>query len=358
MARVMLLGSDRNRAGGIRSILRQDGHQVAWVRSAEQWRQAEKRARPELIIAALPSAETVLGASGRPARGFPAPLLFVQQEGDFFRDVHLDDRLVDRIQSPFMSDEFLGRVDALVRARRVIRRTKTGDREIRGHGTRRPGRVLRRLGGRIAALLGTRLPRYEKPLSPYLEVAARIADWSDRRDVFEPGHAERVTTFSSMIAEGLGLPDGETRALLRAAMLHDIGKVALPVEVLRQQSPLRDEQRRLIRTHPDRGATLLRALDKDEQVVEAILYHHEQPDGEGYYGKSPGAIPRSAAILGVAEAYDAMTSTRLRGKLDSGKALGALRERRGQKYDAACVDALVEALGPRTTTIPLSGPSF
>ena len=80
----------------------------------------------------------------------------------------------------------------------------------------------------MAALLGSRIPALSKPLEPYLEVAARVADWADRRDAFEPGHAERVTSFCAMMAETLRLDDHGTASLLRAAMLHDIGKVALP----------------------------------------------------------------------------------------------------------------------------------
>ena len=104
------------------------------------------------------------------------------------------------------------------------------------------------------------MPRLCKPLDPYLAVANRVARWADRRDAYSPGHAERVTSFCAMIADGLDLGAGETAALLRAAMLHDIGKVALPVEVLHQKTPLLEEQVRWIRTHPKQGAALVRKL--------------------------------------------------------------------------------------------------
>src|SRR5262249_28994491 len=150
---------------------------------------------------------------------------------------------------------------------------------------------------RVRALLGARIPRIAKPPGPYLEVAARVADWTDRRDGFEPGHAERVTAFAAMIADQPDLPDNEASPLLRAATLHDIGKGALPVEVLRRRGPLEDRQIRLLRTHAERGATILRALDRDETVAEAILHHHESIDGSGYNGRVGEAIPRAARIL-------------------------------------------------------------
>jgi putative nucleotidyltransferase with HDIG domain len=202
--------------------------------------------------------------------------------------------------------------------------------------------------------LRSRLPEQERPEGPYLEVAARVAEWADQRDTFTPGHAARVTSLCAMIAEGLRMGEEETSGLLRAAMLHDIGKVALPVELLHQRAPLEDEQRRLIRTHPARGATLLRALDRDESVARVVLYHHERPDGGGYYRKRPEGVPRAAFALAVAETYDAMTSS-LRGEtVDSATALDRLRSERGRGFDGECVDALVIALSPRLTSIPLS----
>jgi putative nucleotidyltransferase with HDIG domain len=206
----------------------------------------------------------------------------------------------------------------------------------------------------LASLFRARVQRFAKPPAPYLEVAARTADWADRRDGFEPGHAERVTTNAARIADELRLSDGETAALLRAAMLHDIGKVALPVEVLRQTRPLEETQMRLLRTHTERGATILRALDKDETVADTILYHHENVDGSGYYGRKGATIPRAARILAVAEAFDAMTSSLVRKRLTTDAALALMRERRGGQWDGDCVDALFESVRPRPDTLSLA----
>jgi putative nucleotidyltransferase with HDIG domain len=357
MAKVLLMGPDRERTGGIRTLLRQDGHQVNLLRCIDGWRGQECEIRPELVIAAVDSTDCVLGDRGRRARGFPAPLLFVQQGADFFREIHLDERLVDRMTSPFMSEDLLGRVDALVRVRRVIQRDPSLVAASRAEADAGEGESavrLRGLGGRVAAVLGARIPRYAKPLAPYLEVAARVADWADRRDAFEPGHAERVTSFCAMVAETLELGDHETSSLLRAAMLHDIGKVALPVEVLHQTTPLEDSQMRLIRTHPKKGAALLRALDRDDEVADTILYHHERPDGNGYYGLSADEIPLSARILAVAEVFDAMTSSKVREPLSQEEALHELKGTHGRSLDGDCVDALVDKVTPRARSIPFA----
>ena len=156
------------------------------------------------------------------------------------------------------------------------------------------------------------------------------------------------------LGDGFGLGVSETTTLLRAAMLHDIGKVAVPVEVLHQKQPLDAEQRRLIRTHPQRGADLLRALDSDEQVADAILYHHECPDGSGYYGQAADRTSRAARILAVAEVYDAMTSSQVKQPLRRDEALDQLAARKGRTLDADCVEALIDTLRPKPGVLPLS----
>jgi HD-GYP domain-containing protein (c-di-GMP phosphodiesterase class II) len=351
MARIMLMGPDRGRTAGIRSILRQDGHRINVLRSVQGWRAKERELKPELIIAAVEAVDTVLSDQGRPARGFPAPLLFAQHGADFYRDIQLDERLVDRIASPFMSEDLLGKVDALVRVRRVILRDPTLVVAVDGDADAAGG--LRGLGTGLAALLGSRIPRHTKPLDAYLEVAAHVAEWADRRDAFLPGHAERVTAFCAMIAEALALDDDSTTALMRAAMLHDIGKVAFSTEMLHQKEPLEESQLRLIRTHPKKGAALIRALDsRDDQVADTILCHHERPDGRGYYGLEKDQIPMPARILAVAEVYDAMTSSQVRETLSTEEALGRLQSSRGSSLDADCVDALVDKLKPSPRSIP------
>ena len=356
MANVLLLASNRERANDMRSLLRLDGHEVAIERSLDRWLDVERSVRPELVVANVESMATTLQQAAQPARGFPAPLLFIHGEDGFFNEVHLDERLIDRIASPFTDVELLARVDALIRVKQVIqgdpavRRAWRGQNETPEQEPEKSDNFLGRLGG----FLGRRIPRATLPLGPYLEVAARVADWADRRDAFEPGHAERVTTFCAMIAEGLGLGSHETTCLLRAAMLHDIGKVAMPLEILHKEGPLQEGQMRLMRTHTRRGAAILNALDPDPEVTDTILYHHERPDGSGYYERSAEEVPRAAKILAVAEVFDAMTSSRVTRTVPVQEALGMLESSRGIRLDSDCVDALVDKLRPRPLCIPLT----
>jgi putative nucleotidyltransferase with HDIG domain len=341
-----LVGDEKERISEVKSLLATDRHQVTLVRDVSRWREDERSVAAEVVVAAVSSPDAVLSVPMGGARGFAPPILFVHRDSDEAREPQIEERLIDRIASPFAAEEFLGRVDALVRVRRVVlhQTRASNDREVPSRGRWRAA---------LASLIRSG-ERHDKPPAPYLEVAARVADWSDRRDGFEPGHAERVTNFAAIIADSFGLGDGETAALLRAAMLHDIGKVALPVEVLRQKTPLEENQIRLLRTHPERGAAILRALDKDEVVADTIHYHHENVDGSGYYGRKGASIPRAARILAVAEGFDAMTTSLVRKRLTAEAAIELLRERRGRQWDAECVDALVSELQPKSRALVLS----
>lgn len=350
MARILLIGSGRERAAGLRTLLRHDGHHVTWLRSVGDWREQERDQRPDVVVAAVDSPDGMFAASGPSLHGFPAPLLLVQQEADFPRDVFLEERLVDRLASPFMEADLLSRVDALARVRKIVTRSSPAA------ATADPGKRPSGLGQSLLSWLRGAPAVEDRPSAPYLEVAARLAEWSDRRDAFKPGHAERVSSFCAMIAETLEFDDDETCELLRASMLHDIGKVALPIEVLRQREPLDEQQMQLIRTHPARGAALLRSLDPDERVAKIVLYHHERPDGTGYYGKPREVIPKSSCALAVAEAFDAMTNSLLREPLTPEYALDLLESRKDTVYDGDSVDALADHLRPRAACIPLSRP--
>ena len=345
MANILLVGEDRTRTAGFKSLLAMDGHRVFPVRESARWREIEKEAAPEVVVLAAADPASYLAPARASGHGFPAPVLLVQQASDDMDAPHLDERIVDRIASPFAAEDLLGRVDALVRVRRVVLRHDGAPLDV--------SNTMSRMALRLRSMLSSRVPRYAKPPAPYLEVAARVADWSDRRDGFEPGHAERVTALSAMIADDLDLSDADASSLLRAAMLHDIGKVALPVEILRRQGPLEDSQIRLLRSHAERGASILRALDRDEAVAESVLYHHEHVDGNGYFGRRGEEIPLHARILAVAEGYDAMTTSLTRKPLSGEAAIGLMQDRRGGQWDRTCVDALTRSLRPRPRTVPL-----
>jgi response regulator RpfG family c-di-GMP phosphodiesterase len=335
MARILLHATDRQRFREVRALLRQDGHDVVAFPALEDWERAEQDTQAQLVVASTASPAEVLAAPPRGRRHvFAPPVLFVHQEADRFDARELDQRLVDRIVSPFQSDELLARVDALVGVFRLLNRQLLAD------------------GG--AAEPERRSSSEPRPAQPGREVAKRLAQWSDRRDTFEPGHAARVGSLCAWLAETLGIAEAEANVLYHAAALHDIGKVAVPPEILHYEGPLDEEQRRLVRIHPRRGAALVRLLDPQEDVAQAVFCHHERPDGSGYMGCTAEEIPRVAAVLAVAECFDAMTTSCVGPRLEPLEALERLELGKGRLHDADVVGALAARIKPRPDTIPLS----
>jgi len=267
MAEILLVGRDLRRAGDIRGILRKDGHRITRLKHVAKWREAEIRLRPEVVVAAVDSVHEVIDVRGRRPPGFPAPLLVVQHETDFFQDLHLDDRLVDRMSSPFMGEDLQARVDALVRVRRVIQRVPTGRRGRAAEQQRRSS-----LLGRLSSLFGPGSVGVTKPDGPYLEVAARVAHWSDRRDAFEPGHPERVTSLCASIAEALGLDEARTDSLLRAATTTTTTTTEAPAE-----PTIADIVVELASGDPAEFTILLAAVQAaDPAVIEALSDPEQQ----------------------------------------------------------------------------------
>jgi HD-GYP domain-containing protein (c-di-GMP phosphodiesterase class II) len=346
MARILLYGTDRGRFRDARALLRRDGHEVVRIPALGTWAILEQEAHPQLVVAATSSPGEVLATRRRRTRAFAPPVLFVHLETDRVDEAELEDRLVDRIVSPFQSEELLARVEALVGAYRLLHGDPTEDRATRSH---RWSAIWRRVAGPTS-------PR-PRPTVPRLQVATRLAEWSDRRDSFEVGHAERVGALCTLIGGALGIDEREAAILNQAAALHDIGKVVLPAEILHHDGPLDDVQRRMVRAHPRRGAALVRLLDPNPDVERAVLCHHERPDGSGYFGYKGEEIPRAAAILAVAECFDAMTTTRVGPRLPLSEALRQLHSTKGRLHDADAVEALADRLRPRADVIPLSTPT-
>jgi len=197
--------------------------------------------------------------------------------------------------------------------------------------------------------------RRHRPLQAYLETAASIVDTVERRDAFDPGHGRRVVAHCASIAALLGLREEQSSMLLFAASVHDIGKIVLAPELLLKPL-LSDADRKMMKFHPKRGAELIRALTPYEEAADAVFYHHERPDGKGYYGFRSQQIPPLARILAVAEVYEGMTSgCHGTPNLTQEQALESLKAGRGVAYDAECVDAITAAaLRPVRKSIPVS----
>lgn len=164
-----------------------------------------------------------------------------------------------------------------------------------------------------------------------------MAAMVEARDPYTGGHLWRVSQFSRILAEAGGLPPNEVARISLGGFLHDLGKIGVPDAILNKPDKLTDEEYEVIKTHPEVGSRLLADHPLAELARSAILSHHETPDGRGYpHGLSGAAISQEASIVGVCDAFDAMTSTRpYRKGMPTEKALSIIQENLGRQFHEA-----------------------
>ncbi|NNG67189.1 HD domain-containing phosphohydrolase [Caldanaerobacter subterraneus] len=157
-------------------------------------------------------------------------------------------------------------------------------------------------------------------------------------------HQARTAELCRRTAEVLSLDEGEKRILIQSALLHDVGKLLIPYNILSKNGPLSPFERRIMELHPSKGAEWLRERDFPEEITAVIETHHERVDGSGYpYGLKEDEIPFLARVLAVCDAADAMMSRRhYKPHRSINEALDELKKEAGKQFDEAIVITFVE----------------
>ena len=187
-----------------------------------------------------------------------------------------------------------------------------------------------------------------------LESTRALVAAIDKKDHYTSGHSERVGLLAKLVGQRLGLPSDKLRILEMSGLLHDVGKIGIPEGILCKPGKLTNEEYDIIKEHPRMGWEILKPIASFDEVLDGVLYHHENPDGSGYpEGRARGEIPLFARIIHVVDVFDALTSTRsYRVRFSLERACNILQEEAGNRLESDIVAIFLEALPELRQTNP------
>lgn len=195
-----------------------------------------------------------------------------------------------------------------------------------------------------AALFDRERRALEQVRLAHEETLGALASSLELRERYTGGHSRRVRDYSVLLADELGIRDAGFRAsLAQGALLHDVGKIGIPDYILLKPAPLEDEERTVMRRHPEMGASLVGDIGWLGTARELIWAHHERFDGSGYpRGLAGAAIPLAARIFAVADAFDALTTDRpYHDALSWEEAAETVASGRASQFDPGVADAFL-----------------
>lgn len=176
-------------------------------------------------------------------------------------------------------------------------------------------------------------------------VSLLVMAWAvEARDPYTGGHLWRVSRYAALLSERAGLATQTCARIAVGGFLHDLGKISTPDAILRKQDKLEEQEYSVIKTHPQAGARMIAGHPLADMVRDAILLHHERPDGCGYpFGLAGSEVPLAARVVGLCDAFDAMTSTRsYRAGMPIDQALSEIARHRGGQFDETLARQLDE----------------
>lgn len=233
---------------------------------------------------------------------------------------HADDYLL----KPFNIEEVRISVARALRNQRLLRENRAYQRDLEARVEEQAAKLERLL----------------------LEGLLMVANAVEARDGYTGEHVGRVTRYAVATGSRLGLDREALRALWMGAILHDVGKIAIPDTILKKPGPLTPDEADVMRQHPLISAAIVERSSFLKPALPGILHHHERWDGAGYpYGLRGDAIPLDGRIISVADSFDAITTQRpYRQKRSSEVAIGELRRCSGTQFDREIVEAFVGAM--------------
>ena len=187
---------------------------------------------------------------------------------------------------------------------------------------------------------------YDKLESAYMETIEILRFTVEAKDAYTRGHSDRVSAYSVLIGEALGLSEDDLKTLKIGGLFHDIGKIGIPDRILLKTDKLDDEEYSEIKNHPAIGAHILSNATIFKDIIPIVKHHHERFDGHGYPGKLKGEeIPYLARIATVADSFDAMTSKRsYRDSLPIDVVKEEIKKNSGTQFDPEIAEVFLKIL--------------
>jgi ligand-binding sensor domain-containing protein len=179
-----------------------------------------------------------------------------------------------------------------------------------------------------------------------IEVIQALVGTIDAKDKYTNGHSNRVANYSKQLAISMGLPESIQKRVYYSALLHDIGKIGISDSIINKPGKLTKKEYETIKQHPTIGSQILQSITTMPEITVGARGHHERYDGSGYPDKIKGKdIPLIARIIGVADAYDAMTSNRSYRKfMEQAKVRSELNKYKGTQFDPEIADKMIEII--------------
>jgi len=213
-----------------------------------------------------------------------------------------------------------------------------------------PGSGLSTVDSKLCASLGSSLSIYLKNVllyedmhSMFMGTLHALSTTIDAKDSYTQGHSERVALVGRQLAQAAGLDEATVERVYLSGLVHDVGKIGVPEAVLTKPGKLTRDEYNLVKQHPETGARILEGIRQMNDLIPGVLHHHEAWDGSGYpFGLAGQDIPLFGRLLGLADAFDAMSSDRTyRSAMPMNKVLDEIRRCSGKQFDPELADIFV-----------------
>lgn len=327
--RILIIDDDEISGSLAKHILRQSGFLCRNVLSGREGLEAAVNHPPNLILLdkrmpEMDGLETMKLLSDNPVT-MDIPVVFLTAEDDHTNELTcLEAGAADFIRKPFVPEIMVQRISRIIEWNRLRRELQKMVQE------------------RTTELV--RSEQHSRNLSDQIIYALAAA--VDAKDEYTNGHSLRVAEYARKISARIGKSEEYQENIYYMGLLHDIGKIGIPDEIIHKTSKLTDEEYATIKEHPTIGANILDQIREMPELSIGAHYHHERYDGRGYpEGISGDDIPEQARILAVADSYDAMTSKRTYHNVKPQEfARSEIQKGRGTQFDPLMADAMLELI--------------